>query len=32
MTPAGVELLAALNPLGEWAEKHIDLICAADER
>ncbi|EID11970.1 transcriptional regulator [Mycolicibacterium phlei RIVM601174] len=25
-----MELLEALNPLGEWAEKHIDLICAAD--
>jgi DNA-binding HxlR family transcriptional regulator len=26
MTPAGVELLAALEPLGNWAERHIDLI------
>jgi DNA-binding HxlR family transcriptional regulator len=30
MTPAGRELLEALAPLGVWAEKHIDLICAAD--
>ena len=30
MTPAGRHLLEALEPLGNWAEKHIDLICAAD--
>ena len=29
MTPAGEELLEALEPLGNWATKHIDLICAA---
>ena len=29
MTPAGVELLEALEPLSDWAEQHIDLICAA---
>ena len=30
MTPAGRELLEALEPMGNWAEKHIDMICAAD--
>jgi DNA-binding HxlR family transcriptional regulator len=30
MTPAGRELLEALEPLSNWAEKHIALICAAD--
>jgi DNA-binding HxlR family transcriptional regulator len=30
MTPAGKELLEALGPLGDWAAKHIDLICTAD--
>jgi DNA-binding HxlR family transcriptional regulator len=30
MTPAGEELLEALGPLGDWATKHIDLICAAE--
>jgi DNA-binding HxlR family transcriptional regulator len=30
MTPAGEELLEALEPLGDWAAKHIDLICTAD--
>ncbi|HEV7418984.1 MAG TPA: helix-turn-helix domain-containing protein [Mycobacterium sp.] len=30
MTPAGRELLEALGPLGDWATKHIGLICAAD--
>jgi DNA-binding HxlR family transcriptional regulator len=30
MTPAGVELLEALEPLGDWATKHIDQICAAE--
>jgi DNA-binding HxlR family transcriptional regulator len=30
MTPAGEELLKALGPLGDWATKHIGLICAAD--
>lgn len=29
MTAAGRELLDALEPLGEWATRHIDLICAA---
>ncbi len=28
--PAGEELLQALNPLGDWATRHIDLICAAE--
>ena len=31
MTKEGVELLAALEPLGNWAEKHIEMICAAEE-
>jgi len=30
MTAAGAELLEALNPLGDWATKHIKLICAAE--
>ena len=30
MTPAGRELLEALEPMGNWAEKHIAMICAAD--
>jgi DNA-binding HxlR family transcriptional regulator len=30
MTPAGEELLEALGPLGDWATKHIELICAAE--
>ena len=30
MTSAGQELLEALEPLGNWAERHIELICAAD--
>jgi hypothetical protein len=30
MTPAGEELLAALEPLGDWATRHIGLICAAE--
>jgi DNA-binding HxlR family transcriptional regulator len=30
MTPASEELLEALEPLGDWATKHIDLICAAE--
>jgi DNA-binding HxlR family transcriptional regulator len=30
MTPAGEELLEALGPLGNWAAKHIGLICTAD--
>ena len=30
MTEAGRALLEALEPLGDWATKHIDLICAAD--
>jgi DNA-binding HxlR family transcriptional regulator len=29
MTPAGEELLEALEPLGNWAAKHIKLICTA---
>ncbi|MDT5064777.1 MAG: hypothetical protein QOK02_932 [Mycobacterium sp.] len=29
MTSAGEELLEALGPLGNWAAKHIDLICSA---
>lgn len=29
LTPAGQELLAALDPLGSWAARHIDLICRA---
>jgi DNA-binding HxlR family transcriptional regulator len=29
MTPAGEELLEALGPLGNWAAKHINLICTA---
>jgi DNA-binding HxlR family transcriptional regulator len=29
MTPAGEELLEALEPLGNWAAKHIDQICTA---
>lgn len=29
MTDAGVELLEALNPLGEWAARHIELVCGA---
>jgi DNA-binding HxlR family transcriptional regulator len=31
MTPAGRELLDALEPLGNWAAKHIDMIVAADQ-
>lgn len=31
MTEEGVELLAALEPLGNWAEKHIEMICAAEK-
>ena len=27
MTPAGQELLESLEPLGDWATKHIGLIC-----
>jgi DNA-binding HxlR family transcriptional regulator len=30
MTGPGRQLLEALEPLGDWATKHIDLICAAD--
>ena len=30
MTKAGEELLEALEPLGDWATKHINLICAAE--
>ena len=30
MTPAGEELLKALEPLGNWAAAHIDLICGAE--
>ncbi|OAN39089.1 winged helix-turn-helix transcriptional regulator [Mycolicibacterium iranicum] len=30
MTPAGRELLEALEPMGNWAEKYIGVICAAD--
>ena len=30
MTPAGEELLEALGPLGDWATRHIQLICAAE--
>ena len=30
MTKAGEELLEALNPLGNWAAKHIKQICAAE--
>ncbi|MDX1871407.1 helix-turn-helix domain-containing protein [Mycolicibacterium sp. 120266] len=30
MTPAGAELLDSLEPLSDWATKHIDLICAAE--
>jgi DNA-binding HxlR family transcriptional regulator len=30
MTAAGEELLEALNPLGDWATKHIKMICAAE--
>jgi DNA-binding HxlR family transcriptional regulator len=30
MTAAGEELLEALNPLGDWATKHITLICTAE--
>jgi DNA-binding HxlR family transcriptional regulator len=30
MTAAGVALLAALEPLGDWATDHIDLIGAAE--
>lgn len=29
MTEAGVKLLEALEPLGNWAEEHIDQICVA---
>ena len=29
MTPAGEALLKALEPLSDWAETHIELICAA---
>ncbi|MCU1697261.1 MAG: transcriptional regulator [Mycobacterium sp.] len=29
MTTAGEELLEALEPLGNWAAKHIKLICTA---
>ncbi|MDO0974236.1 winged helix-turn-helix transcriptional regulator [Mycolicibacterium frederiksbergense] len=29
MTPAGEALLKALAPLSDWAEEHIELICAA---
>ena len=29
MTPAGEALLNALAPLADWAETHIELICAA---
>jgi DNA-binding HxlR family transcriptional regulator len=29
MTPAGEDLLEALEPLGNWAAKHIKLICTA---
>ncbi|WGW11758.1 helix-turn-helix domain-containing protein [Saxibacter everestensis] len=28
LTPAGVQLLAALEPLGDWAVGHIDTITA----
>lgn len=31
MTDAGRELLAALEPLGQWATTHIDMIVAADQ-
>jgi DNA-binding HxlR family transcriptional regulator len=31
MTEAGRELLDALEPLGNWAAKHIDMIVAADQ-
>jgi DNA-binding HxlR family transcriptional regulator len=31
MTKAGEELLEALGPLGNWAEKHIALITAAEK-
>jgi DNA-binding HxlR family transcriptional regulator len=30
MTEAGEELLEALGPLGDWATKHIGLICTAE--
>jgi DNA-binding HxlR family transcriptional regulator len=30
MTEAGEALLEALGPLGDWATKHIELICAAE--
>lgn len=30
MTPAGYELLEALEPMADWAEKYIDAICAVD--
>jgi DNA-binding HxlR family transcriptional regulator len=29
LTPAGVLLLESLEPLSNWAETHIELICAA---
>lgn len=31
MTEAGKDLLTALEPLGDWATKHIDLIVSADQ-
>lgn len=30
MTSAGEELLESLEPLGDWATKHITLICAGE--
>ena len=30
MTTAGEELLEALGPLGDWATRHIELICSAE--
>lgn len=32
MTPAGEKLLAALDPLSDWAEAHVDLIVSTQPR